>query len=285
MEIGLDHAFLEYIGITLENQIPTRRFYLPLFAGCRRVADLGCGYGSFVALLQEAGIEAVGVDSDPVACEAMRAANLPVVEQDVITYLQTIPPASLDGIYSAHLVEHLPYETVLELIRLSRQALEPGGRLLLATPDPRALVSHLEFYHMHFGHKAFYHPRLLSFFLDYCGFEKIKAGENPYTSSWLLSDITPFSKLDGFEQTTIQYRRTFPLTGKTPLHWFSRWGKNLLFKFLVQPMLDDIVAQANQILAAKHHALEQLGERLSKLDGPFECYALGYKPLAPAKEP
>ncbi len=267
MEPGLDFAFLQYIGVNEESQLPIRRFYLPMFKGCRRVADLGAGHGVFVALLNEAGVEAFGVDSDPLACQSLRSRNLPVVEQDVLRYLETVEEGSLDGIYSSHLVEHLPYQDVLKLIRLSFRALEPGGRLLLATPNPRALISHLEFYHMHFGHKAFYHPHLLSFFLDYCGFERIEDGENPYTASSFFAAVD-------LNSTGITYRREFPPIFNNPIRRLIRWGKTLLFKWIVQPFTDDIVAQTNQILAVHRATLQQI----KALDRPFECYVISYKP-------
>ncbi|MFQ5578632.1 MAG: class I SAM-dependent methyltransferase [Anaerolineae bacterium] len=273
MEPGLDHAFLQYIGVTSENQTAVRQFYLPMFNGCRRVADLGCGGGDFVALLRQAGIDALGVDSDPVACEDLRRRNLPVVEQDAIAYLESAPEASLDGIYSAHMVEHMPYQAVLTLIRLSHRALRPGGRIVLATPNPRALVSHLELYHMHFGHVAFYHPRLLSFFMDYCGFERIDTGENPATASPLLKDGAALPVEDALRRARVTYRPEFPPVGN-PLRKLIRRGKTVLFRFVVQPFLDEIVADANRVLTAQQADLQ----RIKALDRPFECYAIGYKP-------
>ena len=287
MEPGLDFAFLKYIGVTPESQIPIRRFYLPMFAGCQHVVDLGCGTGDFVALLQEAGINAVGVDSDPAACAWLQKRQLPVIEQEVTAYLETIEANSLDGIYSAHLVEHMPYEAVLKLIRLAFRALRPGGRLVLATPNPRALISHLELYHMHFGHKAFYHPNLLCFFLDYCGFEQIEDGENPFTiplfSRDLFQGFAPpygeYYEAEDLNQAHIRYRREFP-PAKNPLRALIRLAKTTVFRFIVQPFLDDLEGQANRLFLAHHTALRQTGV----MDRAFECYAIGYKPALPTPQ-
>ncbi len=279
MEPGLDYAFLRYTGVTPENQIPVRRFYLPMFAGCRRVVDLGCGQGTFVSLLNEAGIETIGVDSDPATCADLRARQVPVVEADVLTYLAEVNESSLDGIYASHLVEHMPYEAVLELIRLSHRALQPGGRIVLATPNPRALFAHLELYHLHFGHKAFYHPRLLSFFLDYCGFQNIEDGENPDSGSFCLNNGLAPDTLEDSSRMPINYRPEFPPTS-SPVRRLSRWGKTIFFKFVVQPFLDDIVGQVNQVLTAHKTVLQ----RIDALDRPFECYVIGYKPGWDGKE-
>lgn len=60
---------------------------------------------------------------------------------------------------------------------------------MVATPDVRGLFSHLEMFYLHFGHVAFYHPRLLCFFLDYVGFQGPTIGENPHTASPLLAGM------------------------------------------------------------------------------------------------
>jgi O-antigen chain-terminating methyltransferase len=269
MEPGLDFAFLKYIDVTPETQRPIRQFYVPLFAGCQQVVDLGCGTGDFVELLREANIEAWGVDSDPLVYEDLQRRGIPIVLQDVIAYLEDVEPESLDGIYNAHLVEHLPYEVVLKLIRLSFRALRPGGRLIIATPNPRALISHLEFYHMHFGHEAFYHPRLLSFFLEHCGFQEIEDGENPITTPLTASSVFGTDAAPG----QIRYRRSFPAV-HNPLRKLSRFGKSVLFRFIVQPFLDDLERQINGVFRAHYTALQQTGV----MDRAFECYVIGNKP-------
>ncbi|MEM7031828.1 MAG: class I SAM-dependent methyltransferase [Chloroflexota bacterium] len=270
MEPGLDYAFLKFIDVTPETQRPIRQFYVPLFEGCKTVVDLGCGTGDFIALLRETGIDAIGVDADPLVSEQLKQQSLPIIEQDVLSYLETVEANSLDGIYSAHLVEHLPYEQVLRLIKLSYQALKPGGRLILATPNPQALVSHLEFYHMHFGHEAFYHPQLLHFFLDYCGYTNIETGDNPQTTAWSLDNLY----IDQGQRPPIHYQRGFqPLPSANIINKLSRALKNIVFRFVVQPFLDDMETQLNRVLLAHHTAIQTTG-----VSRAFECYALGYKP-------
>src|SRR5512143_196289 len=105
---GLDYDFLRYLGVNPIDQRQNQSFYLSFFKDCRRVVDVGCGDGDFVELLREQGVEAVGVDNDPIAIQHLRKRQIPVVEAEVVTYLKSIEPGSLDGVFSAHLVEHLP---------------------------------------------------------------------------------------------------------------------------------------------------------------------------------
>ena len=185
--IGLDYDFLRYIEVVPETQRRIHAFYLPRFAGCHRVLDLGCGDGDFVALLRERSVDVLGIDADPKTCAAGVANGLPIVQADVFDYLAGLEPDSVDGIFSAHLVEHLPYEHVMALIDAAFRALRPGGVIVLATPDTRSIFSHLEMFYLHFGHISFYHPRLLCFLLEHAGFANAELGANPETASPLLA--------------------------------------------------------------------------------------------------
>lgn len=258
-EPGLDYEFLRYIGVNPKGQKEHQRFYLPFFAQCRMVVDLGCGDGDFVELLDAEGIEGVGVDADPLVCKAAQERGIDVVCQDVFDYLRETPVESVDGFFSSHLVEHLPYERVLELMQLCYDALRPQGVLVLTMPNVRALTSHLEQFYLHFGHVSFYHPRLLSFFLEHVGFEDVEIGENASKSS-------PDSPLfDGLRLRPIQVRLPELRTS-----WFQRVVRRVRIafaRFFLQPYLGLI----DQNFA-------RIRESLLRIDRPFECYAKGVKP-------
>ena len=280
---GLDYAFLRYIGVNPADQRKNQSFYLPFFKGCRHVVDAGCGDGDFVQLLIEQGVEAIGVDNDPIAVEQMRQRGLPIVAEEVLAYLQNSVADSLDGIFSAHLVEHLPYQAVYGLIFYAYRALKPGGRILLATPNPRGLVSHLEMYWLHFGHVSFYHPRLLCFFLHQAGFQSETWGENPAPAVPLLGDI--------------YHRQTHPSAGDIPsgqdrppsIQWeatgprqrLSGWRNFMRVRLARLLGLDDIVRQMNlEFSAQRTQVATDLAALIERLDRPFECYATAIKPQA-----
>ncbi len=193
---GLDDAFLRYIGVESETQRYIQAPYLAYFAGCHRVVDLGCGDGDFVALLIENGHDALGVDGDSRAAQRVRERGLPVAESDVFPWLAAEVAAvesgdrpAWDGIFCAHLVEHLPYARVLELCHQSARLLRPGGVIILATPNVAAIHAHLDGYYKHFGHVTFYHPDLLGFFLTHGGFEVTETGANQRVPSTLFFPV------------------------------------------------------------------------------------------------
>lgn len=254
---GLDYDFLRYIGVNPIDQRQNQSFYLPFFKDCQRVADVGCGDGDFVELLRERGSDAFGVDNDPIAIQHLRERQIPAVEADVVTYLKSVEPSSLDGIFSAHLVEHLPYQAVYELIYHAHCALKPGGRIVLTTPNARALVSHLEMYWLHFGHVAFYHPRLLCFFLHRVGFQNETWGENPAPAHPLLG--RPSRPADGEAAA----RSVIYWEAEPPAAALGGWRRVVRSKLSRLLGLDDVVSQVNAIV--------------DRLDRPFECYVTAIK--------
>lgn len=283
----LDYEFQRYTGVIAENQRHIQSFYLPFFESRQRVLDLACGDGDFVEMLTEQGVSARGVDFDPKACEAVRARGLDVVCQDVFDYLEQIEPESVDGIFSAHLVEHLTYQQVLKMLELGLRALRPGGIILLVTPNVRSMYAHLESFYKHFGHISFYHPELLCFFLDYTGFAKAQMGENPRmaTPLWGEPDIFRHLQDRGSAQPIpyLTYERMLPLPSGNPLRRAIRCVKMFLVRMIVQPYIDQIVvgvnetvAVANQMAIGTAHFLGQVRE---KLDRPVECYVYAYKAL------
>jgi SAM-dependent methyltransferase len=277
---GLDYEFLRYIQVSSGEQRRIQGFYLPFFQGCNRVVDLGCGDGDFVALLSEQGIEALGVDLDPRCCSEAQARGVNVVCQDVFDYLRQAQESSLDGIFSAHLVEHLAYPQVISLLELSWRALREGGVIVLTTPNVRALYPHLESFYMHFGHVSFYHPRLLCFFMEHAGFTNPEIGENPQMAAPLWGELELRLRMPPPPEPLFSFARELPSDLPGVLGELVREAKMFLAKCLVLPYLDRLVAQGNARWMHFHHELcnatrdplAELTTLLRNLDRPVECY-------------
>jgi O-antigen chain-terminating methyltransferase len=136
-----------------EDDIKGRlRVYLPdvqrvLAQAGGRVVDLGCGRGEWLSLLREHGITARGVDTNRVQIERCRSEGLEVAEGDAVGALAALEDASLDVVTAFHLIEHLGYATLVELLDHIVRVLRPGGLVILETPNPdNVLVGSCQFY-------------------------------------------------------------------------------------------------------------------------------------------
>jgi len=146
-----------------------QQFYLPYFTGRREVLDIGCGRGEFLELMREAGVAAHGIDLSPESVDRCRQKGLQAEAADLFAYLADLPEASLDGIFSAQVVEHLPPERLPDMIRLAASRLERDGVLAIETPNPECLAIFATHFYLDPTHtRPIPHP-LLGFYMEEYG--------------------------------------------------------------------------------------------------------------------
>lgn len=147
VQTGLNEEGLDELYAAFEDQfrgereeIKNRlRVYLPILERANvteDVLDIGCGRGEWLELLRERGKQGRGVDHNRVFIDRCRHIGLDVVERDAISYLSELPDASLNAITSFHLVEHLPFKVLMQLLAEMARVLRPGSPLILETPNP-----------------------------------------------------------------------------------------------------------------------------------------------------
>jgi SAM-dependent methyltransferase len=116
-----------------------QRPYVELIGRRQPVLDVGCGRGEFLDLLREEGLEYAGVELDAGMVEHCRTKGHENVELgDAVEYLERVPEGSLGAVFSAQVVEHLPYERLVRMLGLSRRTLQPGGLFIAETVNPHA---------------------------------------------------------------------------------------------------------------------------------------------------
>ncbi|MFQ5743670.1 MAG: methyltransferase domain-containing protein [Acidobacteriota bacterium] len=138
------------------------------------VADLGCGRGEFLQLLEEAGHEAVGVEINASDAEESRRRGMNVVVSDLLVWLQAQRSQSLGGIFLAQVIEHLPPLQWQRLLELAAARLKPGGRLVIETINPQSLYALVRAYLADPTHVRPVHPTLLDFLARRAGFHPVE---------------------------------------------------------------------------------------------------------------
>jgi O-antigen chain-terminating methyltransferase len=134
------------------------------------VLDLGCGRGEWLELLKENQIPAAGLDMNRMMVEICIDEGLDAVRADAVTYLRQLAPESIGVITGFHIVEHLPFDTLIALLDESRRVLVPGGMVIFETPNPENIqVGACDFY-TDPTHRNPIPPQTLCFLLEARGF-------------------------------------------------------------------------------------------------------------------
>lgn len=149
--------------------------------------DLGCGRGEWLEFLKENGVMASGVDMNQRMVEQCRSLGLQATQGDAIIYLKSLPDASQAIVSGFHIVEHLAFPQLLELLRESFRVLRPGGIAIFETPNPECLrVSTYTFY-MDPTHRNPVPLELLSFVATHVGFSSVHIERlHPYCEEGVL---------------------------------------------------------------------------------------------------
>jgi O-antigen chain-terminating methyltransferase len=164
---ALDYPrFAEQFRGPEENIRAGQRFYLDYFAGRSAVLDIGCGRGEFLELMREAEVSATGIDLSEECVSVCRAKGLDARTADLFAYLAALPEMSLDGIFCAQVVEHLPPARLPEMIRLCASRLSREGVLAIETPNPECLAIFATHFYLDPTHVRPVPAPLLRFYFD-----------------------------------------------------------------------------------------------------------------------
>ncbi len=163
----------ELIRQRLEGYLP---FVRPLMAHypASQALDLGCGRGEWLELLQQQGVTARGVDLDDGMLSSAQQLGLDVRHEDALSALRTAPDASLLVVSAFHLVEHITFEQLREMVRQAKRVLVPGGVLIMETPNPENLIVAGCNFYLDPTHQRPIPPIQLSFLCEHEGFARNK---------------------------------------------------------------------------------------------------------------
>ena len=148
--------------------------YPPIFADASDVLDLGCGRGEFLALLQEHGVTARGVDVNQAMVDVCQDRGLEAQVGDALGYLTGLPDGSLGGLFSAQVVEHLEPGYLARVLDAAFDKLRPGAPIVLETINPACWFAFFESYIRDPSHVRPIHPETLQYLLVASGFQRVE---------------------------------------------------------------------------------------------------------------
>jgi SAM-dependent methyltransferase len=135
---GYEFSPASRLGSLLAWLFPKKRSYadrsvrnLRRPSGGGRLLDIGCGEGSFLAEMREAGWDGQGIEPDTSAAALARENGIPIIGEPLDQ--AELPAGSFDAVTMNHVIEH--FHDPIEALRISYRLLQPGGTLWIVTPN------------------------------------------------------------------------------------------------------------------------------------------------------
>ena len=177
--------------------------YLEFFRGRENVVDIGCGRGEFLELLRENGISAKGVELGTDQYLLCREKALEVAQQDLFSYLESLPDESLGGLFSAQVIEHLTASDQLRLVSLAYRKTRPGSPVVFETINAQCVFAVMRNFFIDPTHIRPVHPETLKFAMESANFHDV---ELRFSSAMTERQI-PSLKLNGDTPQLAEFNR------------------------------------------------------------------------------
>jgi 2-polyprenyl-3-methyl-5-hydroxy-6-metoxy-1,4-benzoquinol methylase len=149
------------------------------------ILDIACGTGHFCYYLRQAGYTNItGIDLSPEMVAACQARGLSSVAQgEALDYLAA-HPATFSLITANDFIEHLAKPRILEFLDAAMNALQPGGALVLKTPNAASLFGARDVF-VDFTHEVGFTPESMLQVLHMTGFDHVRIlPVRPAVGSW-----------------------------------------------------------------------------------------------------
>ena len=171
-------ALEDFFRGSQETITERQSMYLPIIRNTPAeqgyVLDLGCGRGEWLELLRSEGIQAKGLDSNRAAVEECRSKGLSVHHGDLVDYLKSLPDQSCRAVTLFQVLEHLPFPTLLEVIRETARVMISGGVLIGEVPNSETLSVAATTFWIDPTHNRPLFPGLLKFLAQEAGFVRVE---------------------------------------------------------------------------------------------------------------
>jgi SAM-dependent methyltransferase len=141
-----------------------------------RIFEFGAGMGLCLFALRKLGYSnLIGIDSDRSQVDAARSRGLPVELVPVDETLDWLHQRgkSFEFVYAVDVIEHIPRQHTIQVIRAIADTLEPSATFVCRVPNCNSIVGSRQRY-IDWTHEVSFSPESLDFVLYNGGFSRIE---------------------------------------------------------------------------------------------------------------
>ncbi len=117
---------------------------------------------------------AKGVEKNQLLVEECLKRGLSVEDADMFDFLSRQPDSSLNALTAFHLIEHLPFESLVRFLDEILRELRPGGLVIFETPNPENLIIGSCNFYLDPTHNHPLPRALMKFLLEARGFHRLQ---------------------------------------------------------------------------------------------------------------
>ncbi len=139
-----------------------------------KLLDIGCGRGEWLEHWCKLAPNSLGLEINRNMAQTCKSYGLNILEGDAIETIKKIEDNSISVITIFHLIEHLEYNILMELIKECNRVLNEKGLLIIETPSIDNLVVSTKSFYVDPTHINPIHPDGITFSIEKCGFYKVK---------------------------------------------------------------------------------------------------------------
>lgn len=155
--------------------------------------DLGCGRGEWLKVMSDSNIAASGIDSN-VACIAECNDNgLTATYGELLDTLANLPTASCGAITMFQVLEHLPFDVVVNVLSEALRVLIPGGVFIGEVPNSETLRVGASTFWIDPTHQRPIFPAVLTFLASSVGFAGVTGKYS--------SPLAPIPEISGLSES------------------------------------------------------------------------------------
>jgi 2-polyprenyl-3-methyl-5-hydroxy-6-metoxy-1,4-benzoquinol methylase len=147
---------------------------LEIFKGCRNVLEIGCGEGTFLQKMKDSDIGGYGIDLNEDLILYCRRKGLKAEIHDALTHLRSLNDKALDGVFAAHVIEHMQLYELKQLLEVTYAKMQFGSNIILVIPNILNMTVSSNTFYMDPTHINHLHPEVIKFLLESCGFRDIQ---------------------------------------------------------------------------------------------------------------